>query len=59
MKALTTIFSLLFVGLTVADVIQHSGYITVNATYGAHMFYWMFESQNDPATDPLVLWLTG
>ena len=22
-------------------------------------FYWMFESRNDPKTDPLVLWLTG
>jgi len=23
------------------------------------MFYWMFESQNSPTTDPLVMWLTG
>lgn len=32
------------------------GYITVNGSYedGAHLFYWMFESRNDPATDPLV-----
>eukprot|EP00698_Gefionella_okellyi_P009143 TRINITY_DN22_c0_g1_i1.p1 TRINITY_DN22_c0_g1~~TRINITY_DN22_c0_g1_i1.p1 ORF type:complete len:430 (+),score=98.25 TRINITY_DN22_c0_g1_i1:62-1351(+) len=40
---------------------QHYGYITVNGTYhnGAHLFYWLFESRNNPATDPLVLWLTG
>jgi len=24
-----------------------------------NLFYWMFESQNNPKTDPLVLWLTG
>lgn len=23
------------------------------------LFYWLFESRNDPATDPLVLWLSG
>ena len=23
------------------------------------MFWWSFESENDPNTDPLVLWLTG
>jgi hypothetical protein len=35
---------------------QHWGYITVNGTYknGAHLFYWMFESRNNPQTDPLV-----
>ena len=26
---------------------------------GAHLFYWMTESQNDPKTDPLMIWLTG
>lgn len=35
---------------------QHYGYITVNGTdtNGAHLFYWMFESRNDPANDPVV-----
>jgi len=38
---------------------QYSGYIPVNPQYNANMFYWMFESQNSPSTDPLVLWMTG
>jgi len=41
------------------DVVQHWGYLNANTTYGAYLFYWMFESQGTPATDPLVLWLTG
>jgi cathepsin A (carboxypeptidase C) len=24
-----------------------------------HYFYWSFESRNDPANDPVVLWMTG
>lgn len=34
-------------------------YIQVNKTYGVNLFYWFFESRNNPATDPLVVWLTG
>eukprot|EP01118_Nematostelium_gracile_P004704 TRINITY_DN15631_c0_g1_i1.p1 TRINITY_DN15631_c0_g1~~TRINITY_DN15631_c0_g1_i1.p1 ORF type:complete len:443 (+),score=123.28 TRINITY_DN15631_c0_g1_i1:46-1329(+) len=41
------------------DVVQHFGYIGVNASYNAQLFYWMFESQGNPATDPVVLWMTG
>ena len=56
----TTLFAVaLLLAIANADVVQHYGYFTVNATYGANMFYWMFESQNNPKTDPLVLWLTG
>jgi carboxypeptidase C (cathepsin A) len=36
---------------------QFSGYLTVNTT--KHMHYWMVESENDPSTDPVVLWLNG
>jgi len=62
---------LFFVGLSFArpdlfqarsklkDVVQHYGYITVNVTMEANLFYWMFESQGNPKTDPLVLWMTG
>jgi len=40
-------------------VTQHYGYLLANETYGAYLFYWLFESQGNPQTDPLVLWLTG
>jgi serine carboxypeptidase-like clade 4 len=43
----------------VAAVQQHYGYINVNAEYNANLFYWMFESQSKPSTDPVVLWMTG
>ena len=26
---------------------------------GVHLFYWFFESRQDPSSDPLVIWLTG
>jgi len=43
------------------NVTQHSGYITVNTQVdnGGHIFFWMFESRQNPKTDPLVLWMTG
>lgn len=44
---------------TKLDVVQHSGYIEVNKQQNANLFYWCFESQNDPSTDPLIFWLTG
>lgn len=31
----------------------------MNATHGVNLFYWFIESRNDPASDPLVVWLTG
>jgi len=36
---------------------QYSGYLDV--TDGKHLFYWFFESRNDPENDPLILWLSG
>eukprot|EP01102_Stenamoeba_stenopodia_P000791 TRINITY_DN1073_c0_g1_i1.p1 TRINITY_DN1073_c0_g1~~TRINITY_DN1073_c0_g1_i1.p1 ORF type:complete len:491 (-),score=101.97 TRINITY_DN1073_c0_g1_i1:72-1496(-) len=38
---------------------QYAGYHTVNASHGRRLFYWFVESQNDPANDPVVLWLNG
>jgi serine carboxypeptidase-like clade 2 len=38
---------------------QYSGYITVNETHGRYLFFYFVESQNNPASDPVVLWLQG
>lgn len=38
---------------------QYSGYRVVNESHGRRLFYWFVESQNDPANDPVVLWLNG
>jgi carboxypeptidase C (cathepsin A) len=46
-------------GVDGETVQQHFGYITANQQYGVQYFFWLFESQNNPATDPLVLWMTG
>lgn len=40
------------------DAQQYTGYLTTNAT-GENFFYWAVESRNDPATDPVILWLQG
>ena len=36
---------------------MYSGYLNVTSTKQLH--YWFVESQADPATDPVVLWLNG
>jgi len=48
-------------GLCDPNVTQYSGYYKIDEEKktNEHYFYWMFESRNDPKTDPLVLWLTG
>jgi cathepsin A (carboxypeptidase C) len=40
-----------------SPVDNFSGFVTVNRT--RHLFYWFFESQNDPANSPFLLWMTG
>ena len=39
------------------NMTQHKGFIEVNQK--SLFFYWLFESRNDPSSDPLVVWLTG
>eukprot|EP01126_Amoeba_proteus_P015877 TRINITY_DN1721_c0_g1_i2.p1 TRINITY_DN1721_c0_g1~~TRINITY_DN1721_c0_g1_i2.p1 ORF type:complete len:438 (+),score=58.94 TRINITY_DN1721_c0_g1_i2:322-1635(+) len=38
---------------------QYSGYIEVDKSHGRRLHYWFAESQSNPDTDPLVLWLNG
>ncbi|KAI9889321.1 MAG: hypothetical protein M1814_005564 [Vezdaea aestivalis] len=44
--------------LGVDTVKQFSGYLDEKKT-DKHLFYWFFESRNDPENDPVVLWLNG
>ncbi|KAI9780386.1 MAG: hypothetical protein M1816_002872 [Peltula sp. TS41687] len=37
---------------------QYSGYLDDNEN-DKHLFYWFFESRNDPENDPVLLWLNG
>lgn len=41
-----------------ADVKQLSGYVDFPES-DKHLFFWLFESRNDPANDPVVMWLNG
>ena len=36
---------------------MYSGYLDVTETKKLH--YWFVESQNDPASDPVVVWMNG
>lgn len=41
---------------------QFTGYFDVAGetdTVGKHLFFWFFESRNDPKTDPVLVWLNG
>jgi hypothetical protein len=35
---------------------QYTGWLDIGTK---HLFFWYFESQNNPSEDPLLLWLTG
>ncbi|KAL6453453.1 CPY1 Carboxypeptidase Y [Candida maltosa Xu316] len=37
---------------------QYTGYLDIE-TLDKHLFYWFFESRNDPKNDPIILWLNG
>lgn len=36
----------------------YTGYLDIENSK-KHFFYWFFESRNDPANDPIILWLSG
>jgi serine carboxypeptidase-like clade 1 len=36
---------------------QYSGYLNISG--GKHLHYWLVQSENKPATDPLVFWFNG
>ena len=56
---LLTVLSYIAVGkFGPAEEINFSGYHAVHNNQ-RHLFYWFFESRNDPSTDPLLIWLTG
>ncbi|KAL6622921.1 hypothetical protein ACP70R_032800 [Stipagrostis hirtigluma subsp. patula] len=38
---------------------HYAGYVTVDEGHGRELFYYLVESEGDPAKDPLVLWLNG
>jgi carboxypeptidase C (cathepsin A) len=38
---------------------QYSGYLNIGPNGRKHMHYWLVESEGNPATDPIVLWLNG
>ncbi|OAQ97755.1 hypothetical protein LLEC1_00419 [Akanthomyces lecanii] len=44
--------------LGVDTVKQYTGYLDDNEK-NKHLFYWFFESRDDPSNDPLILWLQG
>lgn len=46
--------------LGIDKVKQYTGYLDVeDDDNDKHFFYWFFESRNDPANDPVILWLNG
>ena len=36
-----------------------TGYVEVDETHGAELFYYFIQSERSPPEDPLILWITG
>lgn len=50
----------IFFGIAVhARRVRLTGYVEVNATAGANLFYWFHGAQTNNTAAPFVLWLTG
>lgn len=45
-------------GLT-PNITSYAGYFTVDEKCGSNLFFWFFPSQNNPAEDPVSIWLQG
>jgi cathepsin A (carboxypeptidase C) len=41
------------------DVDTTAGYFKITGSKDKNYFYWYFESRDKPATDPVILWMTG
>jgi len=38
---------------------MYSGYVNIDEEHDTNFFYWFVESQRDPTTDPVLLWMNG
>lgn len=38
---------------------HYSGYVTIDEVHGKKLYYYFVESERNPSTDPVVLWLNG
>lgn len=45
--------------LGVDDTRQFSGYLDIGKHAEKHLFFWFFESRNNPESSPMVMWLNG
>jgi len=46
-------------GYSGPELSMYSGYVTVDASHGRALFYWLIEAQTNPDTAPLVVWFQG
>lgn len=56
---MTLLLLVAFFALSYSAPVQHYGYIAVNEQQNGNLFYWVIESESNPAVDPVVLWMSG